>query len=157
MDQNIQKVAPKKGVIGRFFKSFVDVKAWISYDEIKLNIKSVYGLFRQIFTKRPHVNITPETFTEAVARLNLTEQQINQRKKTFLYSALLYWFISLALVAYAVFLIKKALIIPMLFTLILAAFVMALAYRENLWYMQMAKRKLGCSFAEWLNFMLGKE
>jgi intracellular multiplication protein IcmV len=156
MDQNIKNEPPKKGIAGRFFKSFVDVKAWVSYDEVKTNTKTIYSLFARFFSKRPNKTIYQETFAEAVLRLNLTEKQINDRRKIFLYSALIYSCLSLALIAYAVYLMKKMLVVPAIFTLILTIFIVALTYREHLWYMQMSKRKLGCNFKEWLNFILRK-
>lgn len=156
MDQNIKNEPPKKGKVGRFFKSFVDVKTWVSYDEVKTNTKSIYSLFARFFSKRPDRTGYQETFEEAVIRLNLTEKQIDDRKRIFLYSALIYLFVSLALIAYAVYLMTRILIVPAIFTLILTAFIMALAYREHLWYMQMSKRKLGCNFKEWLEFVLRK-
>lgn len=156
MDQNIKNEPPKKSKVGRFFKSFVDVKTWVSYDELKTNTKSIYSLFVRFFSKRPDRTGYQETFEEAVVRLNLTEKQIYDSRRIFLYSALIYLFISLALIAYAVYLMTKILIVPAIFTLILTAFIIALTYREHFWYVQMSKRKLGCTFQEWLDFVLGK-
>jgi len=157
MDQNIKNEAPKTVKKRGFFKSFVDIRSWISYDEIKANSKSTYSLFKRFFTKKSAKIICLETFDEAVLRLKLTEKQIQDRKKIFLYSALIYLFISLILIAYAAYLVKKLHILPAMFTLMLALFILALMYREHLWYMQMCKKKLGCNFAEWLEFVFGKK
>jgi len=157
MDQNIKNVPPKKGMVGKFFKSFVDVKTWVSYDEIKTNTISIYSLFVRFFSKKPDRTAYQETFEEAALRLNLTEKQINDRKKIFLYSALIYLFVGLVLLVYAVSLMRKMLIVPAIFTLILTTFILALTYREHLWYMQMSKRKFGCNFKEWLGFVFGKK
>lgn len=157
MDQNIKNEPPKKGKVGRFFKSFVDVKTWISYDEVKTNTKSIYSLFARFFSSRNKNPILKETFEEAVIRLNLTEKQIIERKKIFLYSALIYLSIALILIAYALHLAVNSHIVLAIFTLILTTFIATLAYREHLWYMQMSRRKLGCSFAEWKDFVFEKK
>lgn len=156
MDQNIKNEPPKKSVVGKFFKSFVDVKAWVSYAEIKTNAKSTYGLFARFFSNKTNKVIYKETFEEAVLRLNLTEEQINTRKKIFLYSALIYLFLALALIAYVLYLTIHSHLLLATFTLILTAFIVVLAYREHLWYLQMAKRRLNCNFAEWMRFMVGR-
>ena len=156
MDQNITNESPKTIKKRGFFKSFVDVRSWVSYDEIKANTKSTYGLFKRFFTKKSAKIICLENFDEAMLRLKLTEKQIHDRKKIFLYSALIYLFIGLILIAYAAYLVKKLYILPAMFTLMLAIFVLALTYREHLWYMQMCKKRLGCNFAEWLEFVFGK-
>lgn len=156
MDQNIKNEPPKKSVVGKFFKSFVDVKTWVSYAEIKTNAKSTYGLFARFFSNKANKVVYKETFEEAVLRLNLTENQITARKRIFLYSALIYLFLALTLIAYALYLTINSHLLLAAFTLILIAFVVVLAYREHLWYLQMAKRKLGCNFTEWLRFMVGR-
>jgi len=157
MDQNIKNEPPKKSRAGGFFKSFVDVKTWVSYDEIKTNTKSIYGLFARFFSSKVNKTIYKETFEEAILRLNLTEEQVNDRKKIFLYSALIYLSVALILIAYALYLAINSHILLAIFTLILTTFITTLAYREHLWYMQISKKKLGCSFAEWLEFVFGEK
>ena len=156
MDQNIKNEPPKKRKRWGVFKSFVDIRAWSSYDEIKTNTKSIYRLFLRLFSQKPNQTIRQETFEATVLKLNLTEEQINERKKIFLYSVLIYLAITLILIAYVLYLIKILRIVPAMFVLILTVFMAALTYREHLWYIQMSKRKFGCSFVEWLEFVFGK-
>ena len=156
MDQNIKLEPKKNSKTGGFFKSFVNVRAWVSYDEIKNNTKSIYGLFIRFFSNKTNKVIHEETFEEAILRLNLTEKQMNDRKKIFLYSALIYLCVALLLMAYALHLFTNSHALLAIFTLTLTTFVTTLAYREHLWYMQISKRKLGCNFSEWLKFMFEK-
>ena len=69
------KEPKKRGPVRKFFKSFVDVKRWVSYDEVTGNIKTTFGLFRRLFQGNQGV-VYKETYEEAVIRLGLNEQQI---------------------------------------------------------------------------------
>ena len=145
----------KRKPVRSFFKSFVDVKRWMSYDELSTNVKSTLGLVRMVFsrsTKQPQ----PETYEESVARLNLTEEQLISRKKVFLYSALIYSFFAIGLFIYFIYLVVNSHLYAAAFDLILTGLITVTAYHEHLWYMQMQKRKLGCTFHDWLDFILQK-
>ena len=146
----------KRGPIKMFFKSFVDVRRWISYDEISTNAKTTFGLFKRFFSRREDRTIYQETYEESVIRLNMNDAQLARRKKIFLYSALVYLIFAIILFVHLVYLLVRMRLYTAFFDLVLLSFVSITAYREHFWYMQMQKRKLGCNFREWLYFVLGR-
>ncbi|EKE01722.1 MAG: IcmV [uncultured bacterium] len=147
-------VIKKRGPIKKLFKSFVDVKKWMSYDEVVTNTKTTIGLFRRLISYSKPEAIRHETYEEAVARLGMTEAQLLNRKKAFLYSALVYGAFALVLFIYLIYLLVNAYFFAAFFDLILACLLFLTAYLEHFWYMQMQKKKLGCGFQDWLNFIL---
>ena len=62
----------KSGLVKKFFKSFVDVKKWSSYDDVSANTKTTIGLYRRFFSRSAEP-IRQETYEQSVARLNLNE------------------------------------------------------------------------------------
>jgi intracellular multiplication protein IcmV len=145
---------PKRKYVRGFFKSFIDVRRWSSYDQLKANGKVIKSTFRVVFSldKKP---IIVETFDEAVARLNLTDEALQKKRSYFLQSALLYVLMSLTLLGYGLYLIRNnpfAALAVFLFSILMSIY----AYRESMWHMQITKRKLGCGFKEWLHYLLSR-
>jgi len=156
MSESKPTKAPRRKLARTFFKSFIDVKKWSSYDEVKSNTKTVWGLFRRL-TQRPTQELRKENYEDAIARLGLTPEQIDIRKRNFLYSALVYWAFTLIFVVYFIYLLIHLRWLASLLTLVLVVVIAMTAYRENFWYMQMRKKKLGCGFREWLAFIFRRE
>jgi hypothetical protein len=147
------KETKKRGPVRKFFKSFVDVKRWMAYDEVSGNVKTTFGLYRRLFTSSTKP-VYHETYEESIARQNLTEAQLIARKKAFLYSALSYFVFALCLFLYFIQILLNKHLFVALFDLILVSVLFLLAYHEHFWYMQMQKKKLGCNFHDWINFIL---
>jgi len=147
------KKIKKKGPVRKFFKSFVDVKRWMAYDEVSGNVKTTFGLYHRLFSPRAK-SVYHETYEESIARQNLTEAQLTARKKAFLYSALSYFVFALCLFLYFIQILLNKHLFAAIFDLVLVGILSMLAYHEHFWYMQMQKRKLGCSFHDWICFIL---
>lgn len=148
----------KKGVIKSFFGSLLNVRKWSSYDDVKSSavvltnlVKDLYGLNKR--------NTTPqiESFSAAIQRLRLNENDIQQRTRYFLYYAICYFLVALALLAYTIYLmLGNGTILAVLVSFVLTALMLVYSFREHFWYMQMKKRKIGCTMKEWLAFVLGR-
>lgn len=149
----------KKGVIRSFFGSIFNVREWVSYDEISYNGKWILESLKLLFSKPKKLNQQElnETFSDAATRLQLSEEDIASRTKHFLMTSVLYFAIAVLLFAYEIYLIfVGAPFLSLIMNLALIALMTSYAYRENFWYMQMKKRKLGCTFDEWRNYILGR-
>ncbi|CAL7959926.1 intracellular multiplication protein IcmV [Gammaproteobacteria bacterium] len=143
----------KSGLTKKFFKSFVDVKRWSSYDEVSANTKTTINLYRRFFSRSTEP-IHQETYEQSVARLNLNETQLANRKRAFLYSALIYFAFALVFFIYFIYLLVHMHLYAACLEFILLGLVSIVAYREHFWYMQMQKKKLGCNFYDWVAFIL---
>jgi intracellular multiplication protein IcmV len=97
---------------------------------------------------------TPETFDEAIARLNLTEEDLTDRKTMFLKQTVLFFIAGLAVIAYGVSLAFDHAVTGMLMCFAVSCVAFANAFRMHFWYFQTKHRKLGCTVKEWLNSSL---
>ena len=142
---------PKKHRIRRFFGSITNVKRWVAVSDIKTYGSGIFGIAKRIFSpKNPDHT---ETFEEAQKRLNLTEQDLKKKEKQFLLMSIFYLFISLVLACYLFHLLLHGHISSVLMCFSIIVAVLAYALRENFWYMQIKKRKLGCNLKDWVIFI----
>ena len=148
-------VTQKRKPIKKFFKSFVDVKRWSSYDEVSANTKNTWSLFRKLVSRGTN-ETRHETYEEAIVRLGLNETQVVTRKNNFLYSFLVYAAFALGFFIYFIYLLVHLRLLAAGLSIILIVLMSLAAYREHFWYMQMKKKKLGCNFHDWLAFILGR-
>ncbi len=156
MSEKESKAPKERGLVGKFFKSFVDLKKWVSYDEISSNTKNTVGFFRRLFSSQ-HKEVRHESYEEAISRMGLNDEQIAKRKKIFLQSAMIYGGFALGFVIYFVYLMINLRLLAASLTLIIIALMVVTAYREHFWYMQMDKKKLGCDFHDWIAFILRRD
>lgn len=159
--ETVVKVIKKKekGVIRTFFGSIFNVKKWVSYDEISYNGKWIIDSLKLLFSKPKKLTEQElnETFSDAVVRLRMSEIDIVAKTKHFLLTSILYFVIASGLFSYEIYLIiKGAPFLSLIMNFALIGLVGAYAYRESFWYMQMKRRKLGCTFEEWRNYILGR-
>src|ERR1700675_4687965 len=89
--------------IKKVVKPFVDVPAWMGYRQLADVTKAIGGLFVDLFVpKKPE---TEEDFTAAMARLKLTEADIQQRAKDFKRLMTFFAVISCCVFIYTVYLV----------------------------------------------------
>jgi len=96
-----------------------------------------------------------ETFEQAVARMGLSETDIEARKTLFMRQTLLYFGLGLAVVGYGLMLAFDKSVIGMFMCFGVSLVAFANAFRAHFWFFQTKHRKLGCTFKEWLNGSLG--
>lgn len=139
--------------VGRYFgrklKFMVNVPQWMALDELKFHGRNVYHIARSAFT--PQQPERHESFEEAVARMHLTEQDIKKRQQYFFWMSMCYLAVALVLGAYVVYLLWHHHIVAAMLATLLTLLTLALMYRESFYQMQMKRRKLGCTFKDWLN------
>jgi intracellular multiplication protein IcmV len=139
--------------IKRTVKPFVDVKTWVGYDQAKQNASSIIELFKGLFKKSE--SPAKETFEEAVQRLGLTEESLEERKKNFIFLTLFYFCIALGLLAYAIYLGFQGSYHGAIACFSIMFIAWAQTFRYHFWLFQLKQRKLGCTFQEWLHATFG--
>lgn len=137
------------------FRQMFNVTGWMGVHNLKETGDNIVKNFKDLSDTR----IVPivETFEEAMQRLGLDEAGLERRKKQCYYTGWFYLACSLILFSYGIYLIANEGYIAGFVAWILCVFAVALAYRESFWYFQMSVRKLGCSFKEYQNFILGRK
>jgi intracellular multiplication protein IcmV len=93
----------------------------------------------------------PETFQEAVKRLKLTEEDIVERQRNFVYQCLIYFGVGLGIIAYGIILAFEGSVMGVIMSILVSFVAFANAFRAHFWYFQTKHRKLGCTLQEWLN------
>ncbi len=136
--------------IGRIIKPFVNFPVWMNWRNLKENNERLGRLAKSVLMPTSQ-KIHPETFEEAVIRLNLNESAIQSRQRYLKRAAAMYVLLAMLMFIYAVYLliILKTLL-GFITALTLVWVVLALAFRNHFWYIQMRERCLGLGFKEWI-------
>lgn len=131
-------------------KTFFNPSAWLGYDFLKAQTLYLYGFMKNVIV-RP--DITPEreeSFDEAVKRLNLTEQSINETKQSYFVYAMGFLVLALMTFLFGFYLLfAQGTWAGWILSLAVTALLLSQAFRFHFWYFQIKYRKLGCTFEEW--------
>lgn len=136
-------------------KTFFNPSGWLDYDSLKSQnitiIESLKGLFSVPQPERE------ESFAEAKKRLGLTDEDIALGAKRYRQYAIGFVLLALAVFIYSFFLLfRYSVISGWLLGLAVTGLLLAQAFRFDFWSFQMRKRKLGATFTEWKNDILGE-
>ena len=139
---------------GKVLGHAVDIRVdrWLSFEELKKSSSYFWRHTKQLFKTSPPGQ--PETFEEAVSRLNLTPKELRLQKKRYQY--LLYLFLSMAaaLLIYTVIIANLGNLKGAAITLALAIYALSNAFRFHFWCFQISQKKLGCKGKEWLRYTI---
>jgi intracellular multiplication protein IcmV len=124
------------------------VTKWAGLDQIKDSTRSVASLGRNIFIAE-QANYT-ETFEEAMQRLNITEHELQARRKEFTLLMFIYLFVALAIFSYSIYVVamhKNFMGFMMGFAITIYA--LTHVFKYHFWIYQIKHKKLGCTLREW--------
>lgn len=124
------------------------ITKWAGLDQIKDSTKGVVNLGQKLFISE-QANYT-ETFEEALQRLNITEEQLNARKKEFTRLMIIYLIISLIIFSYSIYVVavyKNFMGFMMGFAITLYS--LTYVFKYHFWIYQIKNKKLGCTLREW--------
>lgn len=138
-----------KKVVGQLVN--FKVTDWFNTENHKSNIMYIVNTSKNLFLPAAKTSYQ-ETFEQAMARLQLTEQDIADRKKEFLRLFIISLAITIGLFSYTMFI---TITYKNLYSFILGAGVtilgLAKTFRYHFWLTQVTKKKLGLTFKDWLN------
>ena len=140
--------------IRKAVKPFVNFPRWAGFSFVAGAGRAIYDTAREFGLKKKDART--ETFEEAMKRLKLTEQDIQHRIKTCKTMTLVYCLGALGLLGYMVHLLLLGHWVASFISLLLSGLALIFAYRESFWAFQMKTRRLGCSFNDWLDGLLGR-
>ncbi len=142
----IMSAAKKTGKVLFNFK----VKDWFGFDFIAKETTLIKDGFKNVFTKEQAERT--ETFDEAMQRLELTEQDLENRTTEFTRLFIIFILMSVAIFCYSIFIsIKFSNIGGFFMGLAITVYCLTHAFRYHFWLFQIKHRKLGCTFKQWLN------
>ena len=126
----------------------------IGYARLKKQTQGIKAVAEKLFsTQKAH---REETFEEALARLNLTEQDIEKRAHEFKRLVIVFGVIGTGVLIYFVYAVTQKAVIASLGSMGIFFFVLAQLFRYHFWLFQIRQKRLGCTFKEWLRDLVGK-
>jgi intracellular multiplication protein IcmV len=139
---------PIKDVVKISRKTFFNPTGWLGYDLLKAQFKVTVNILKNAFS--PALPQRKETFTEALKRLKLSEQDVQSIEKNyFLYAVIIAALGVITVIFSGYLLFSQGAFIGFLLGLLCATLFFVYAFRYHFWYFQIKHRKLGCTFAEW--------
>lgn len=142
--------------VGKLVKPFVNFPSWMGLRQLSASGKGIANTAKSIYQPGdPNRVIRKETFEQAVERLHLSEQDLQQRMKTFWNMTLVYLFVALGLFGYGASLCVDGYFAAGFLSFILTVLALSLALRQHFWYFQIKRRKLGCTMKEWFKGTFG--
>lgn len=129
-------------------KTFFNPAGWLGYEQLKFYNQVIWGNFKRLGT--PETPERTETFDEAMQRLQLTDQDIQQTSDRYLLYAIIFVvFAALAFAGGIVYLMGYGTFTAFALAMTCTAVLLVFAFRYHFWYFQIKHRKLGCTFREW--------
>ena len=137
-------------------KPLVNVPRWMSVKSVSESGSFVGRLFKGVFIpKKPE---RKESFSEARNRLNLTEQDIQQRRKEFKRLLRLFLVLWIAVWGYSLYLFSQPYMRAGIIAFVVGLIALTQAFRYHFWLFQIKQQKLGCGLKEWfLSGLLGRK
>lgn len=132
-------------------KTFFNPRAWLGYDTVKETSQGFWGIMKGVFGLRASsfAPVKHESFSNAAARFNLTDNDLNDMQLTYFSYALLFVLMAVGILIYSVWLLLHLYISSFVIGLAVVVLLLGQAFRFHFWYFQVKHRKLGCTFAEW--------
>lgn len=126
------------------------VHQWIDSNYHKNIFKYLTDYTKSIFSKDERLQ--QETFEQAIGRLQITEEDLANRKKEFTRLFIIFLVISLSLFSYTMFItITYSNIYSFVLGIGVTVLSLANTFKYHFWLTQINKKKLGLTFKEWLD------
>lgn len=135
---------------GRVLGHAVDcrVDRWMDLKELKRTTLYFWNQGKRLF--KPSSTTQPETFEEAVKRLQLNAESLQQQKKRYQYLCIFFLVMAAALLIYMSIIAKLGNLKGATICFALALYALSHAFRFHFWCFQITQKKLGCKGREWL-------
>ncbi len=129
-------------------KTFFNPTGWLGYDMLSAQFKLSSDIIKNAFA--PRVARHTETFDEAMARLQLTESDIQKIGSRYFLIALIFFVCGILTFLFSFYLLFHYVAIAgWILGLATTGLFIAYSFRNHFLYFQIKHRKLGCTFAEW--------
>lgn len=131
------------------FKTFVNPRAWLSYDVLKEQTKTVVGYFNVVFKPAPPEIGPTETFEEAVKRLKLNREDLKVSERNYFIVAVAFAILGVIGLVFSFYFLVTLFFLRFLISLSLTIYLFAQSFSYHFYYYQIKNRKLGSTFEEW--------
>lgn len=137
-------------------KPLVDVRSWLGWDRFRDSIGFIKKLIVDLFV--PQKQEVTESFEDSLRRLNLTEEHLRTRLQEFKRLAWIYFVLLCLSFLYLLYHGLSGHFLGLLVMIGISSVLVSMVFKFHFWQFQLRKRKLGCTFREWLDeAILGKK
>ncbi len=157
MEKATNKTQPAKpSKIKRTAKFLFDIPAWIGTSNIGDYTKWLKTLFASAFLKKTQNDTEPPPvdFAQAMQQQGLDETALKNQLRVYKRSSWLFFALTLGAVGYLVYLWFHASWIICFAGVVVCILLALKTYFYSFWSMQIGNRKLGCSFNDWLAWIV---
>ena len=149
--QGMEEKKPSK--IKATAKFLFDVPAWIGVDNIRISTHWLLQLIRRTFRVQ-QANAHPADFSAAMERMGVSEAELPAQEKRFLWSSLVFFCLALLSLFYTVYLWSHSSFLVTTAAFVVFALFLIRSYFYSLWRLQIQQKRLGCTFKDWLAWLL---
>jgi intracellular multiplication protein IcmV len=137
-------------------KTFFDPLGWIDHDGLKSYTRTIWDILATTFsTPRP---VREESFEAAMKRLNLTAKDVKSGANLYRLTAIIFLILAIITFIYSFYLLFHRHTFPgWLLGMATTALFLSQAFKFDFWAFQMRERKLGLTYAQWSNSILGNK
>lgn len=147
---------PVKDIFKISRKTFFNPTGWLGYNLISSQFRWTKDVIKELFT--PARSLREETFEQALIRLNLTEEELQERAKIYLIYALIFLSLGACTFAYSFFLLfYHGTFSGWILAMGVTALFLVQAVRFDFWRFQIKQRRLGCTLHEWWHGKINPE
>lgn len=135
--------------VKRVSKSLFNVKGWADSERVMSAGKTIWEDAKQLTVIQQ--SDKQETFQEAQSRFNMGEDELARLAAKYLLTSFIFMGLAFAAAGYVYYMITHNATHSCLIGVVAIALSFSQFFRYHFWYFQVKKRKLGCTFKEWLN------
>lgn len=137
----------------RGIRRYFDIPRWIGAEHIGSQFRNIKAMMQSMTNPPPPER--EETFKQAIKRLNMTQEDLEERQKNLFLMACIYFTLAIIIIGYGLFLLYAKKWMAMLMCIPIAAVLLSFAFREHFWFTQLKHKRLGFTFKDWWKAFLG--
>ncbi|EKD73664.1 MAG: intracellular multiplication protein IcmV [uncultured bacterium] len=137
-----------KDVVKVSRRTFFNPRGWSGYDLVKAQFAITWNILKNLFT--PQTPLRQETFEEAMKRMHLSEEMLQDTSRNYLIFAYVFALFGLLTLVFSFYLLfHHGTAAGWILGLFSTALFFVFGFRYHFWHFQIKHRKLGCTFQEW--------
>lgn len=135
-------------------KTFFDPASWLDFSGLKAQTVYIKTALKELY-KKPTPG-KPEAFSSAKKRLHLSDEALSKMSQNYQSWAFIFCLLGACLFFYSFYLLFTFVIHGFLLGVAVSALFLSQAFKYDFWAMQIKRRQLGLSFADWKAYRFGK-
>lgn len=137
-------------------KTFLYPTGWLDFTAVRTLNKTIWDSIRNLF--RVPAPDRVENFDEAMHRLDMSEADVEQAIKNYTSFAWMFFILGIIVLLYSFYLaFAHVTISGFILGLVSTALFLSQAFQYHFWAFQMREKRLGLTFKDWKQHMLGEK